>query len=125
MAQKQRVLIVEDDPGTLNLLDQIVTRAGYESIRASRGQEGLRILREQGADLILLDLMMKEVDGWTLLETVKADDQLAPIPVIIVSARHPSEDPFRTEAHTGMFEGYFVKPFDINELVAKLAEVLQ
>ena len=71
MAEKQRVLIVEDDPGTLALLTQIVIRAGYEPLRARRGEEGWALLQEERVDLLLLDLMMRDVDGWTLLETIK------------------------------------------------------
>jgi DNA-binding response OmpR family regulator len=124
MAPHHRVLIVEDDIGTLNLLDQIVQRAGYETILARGGREGLDLLRQNGADLVLLDLMMKDVDGWALLETVKADDHLGQIPVIIISAKHPAEDPERVEAHAGMFEEYLVKPFQVDALVARLAQLL-
>jgi DNA-binding response OmpR family regulator len=124
MAEKYRVLIVEDDPGTLKLLAQIVERAGYKAVLARGGQEGLALLQRDGADLLLLDLMMKDIDGWNLLETIKTDDRLLALPVIIVSAKHPREDPLRTEAHANMFEAYFVKPFDVNELVAKMTEVL-
>jgi CheY-like chemotaxis protein len=124
MADKPRILVVEDDPGTSYLLEQIVQRAGYTPVLARRGHEALHLLRETGVDLVLLDLMMKKMDGWTLLETIKADPHLSEIPVLIVSARHPREDPLRTEAHADMFEAYFVKPFEVDELVAKLAELL-
>ncbi len=124
MAQKHRILIVEDDPGTLNLLEQIVRRAGYEPCLARGAQEGLDRLQQDGADLLLLDLMMRNMDGWSLLEKIKADDLLRQIPVIIISARHPKEDPERTEAHAGMFEGYLVKPFEVNALIAKIGEIL-
>jgi DNA-binding response OmpR family regulator len=124
MADKYRILIVEDDPGTLKLLAHIVERAGYNPVLARSGQQGLQLLQEDGADLLLLDLMMKEMDGWDLLETIKTDDLLSALPVIIISAKHPREDPLRTEAHANMFEDYFVKPFDVNELVAKIAQIL-
>ncbi len=124
MAQRHRILIIEDDPGTLNLLEQIVRRAGYEPYLARGAQEGLERLRKDGADLLLLDLMMRNMDGWTLLERIKADDHLRQVPVIIISARHPREDPVRTEAHAGMFEGYLVKPFEVNVLLARIGEIL-
>jgi DNA-binding response OmpR family regulator len=125
LADKRRVLIVEDDLDTIHLLEQIVMRAGYEPVLARGGEEGLRLLREEGADLILLDLVMRGVDGWMLLETVKAESCLSPIPVIIVSARHPREDPTRTSTHADMFEDYLTKPFEVDELVARLQELLQ
>ena len=125
MIEKRRVLIVEDDPGTARLLAQVVKRAGYEAILARGAREGLGQLRTNGADLLLLDLMMREIDGWSLLKTIKADPGLAPLPVIIISARHPREDPVRTEAHAGMFVDYLVKPFEVDELVAKIKEILE
>lgn len=124
MARGQRVLIVEDDLGTLNLLSQIVERAGYEPILARGGQEGLDLLQERGADLVLLDLIMKDMDGWALLRTIRVDDRLGTVPVIIISAKHPAEDPRQMEEHAGMFEEYLVKPFEVDELVNKMAEVL-
>jgi DNA-binding response OmpR family regulator len=124
MAQRRRVLIVEDDLGTINLLGQIVKRAGYEPILARGGQEGLDLLQERGVDLVLLDLMMREMDGWALLRAIRADDRLGTVPVIIISAKHPAEHPRQMEAHAGMFEEYLVKPFEVDELVNKMAEVL-
>lgn len=124
MAEKHRVLIVEDDPGTINLLRHIVLRAGYEPILARGGKEGLRLLQEGGADLILLDLMMRDMDGWTVLETIKTDDRFCTLPVIIVSAKAPSEHPGAMDTHAAKFEAYFIKPFEINELLAKISELL-
>jgi DNA-binding response OmpR family regulator len=124
MARKHRVLIIEDDPGTLNLLNHIVIRAGYEPILARGGQEGLQLLQDAGADLVLLDIMMKGMDGWTVLETIKADSHLGNVPVIMVSAKTPSEHPSLMETYADMYEDYFLKPFNVNELVAKLAEIL-
>jgi DNA-binding response OmpR family regulator len=124
MAYDRRVLIIEDTPSTIDLLEQIVMRAGYTPVLARRGGEGLRILRQEGVDLVLLDLIMRDMDGWTFLETVRADRRFARLPVFIISARHPREDPKRMETHGGMFQAYFVKPFDVEELVTKLAEML-
>ncbi len=124
MTDKLRVLIVEDDPGTNYLLEQIVQRAGYTPILARRGGDALHLLREMGADLVLLDLIMKDMDGWTLLKTIKADPDFSEVPVLIISAKHPREDPQGTEAHADLYEDYFVKPFEVDELVAKLAELL-
>lgn len=124
MAEKRRILIIEDDPGTIKLIAQIVERAGHTALLARSGYEGLRLLRAGGIDLLLLDLMMKDIDGWTLLETIRADEYMSALPVLIVSAKHPQEDPVQTEAHAGMFTAYMVKPFEVNELVAKIAQIL-
>jgi adenylate cyclase len=124
MNPEKRVMIVEDDPGTINLLSQIVKRAGYQPILARGGWEALHLLQESGADLILLDLMMKGMDGWALLETIRGDARLGDVPVIIISAKHPAEDPHQVEAHADKFEDYLLKPFEVNELVARMSHLL-
>jgi len=125
MSQKPRVMIIEDDPDMIDLLSVILTRGGYEPVRALGGQEGLRLLREKQADLILLDLMMDDISGWQVLDAVKEDPDLRQIPVLIVSARHHLEEPEQTAAHEGLFEGYLVKPFVVRDLLVKIVEALE
>jgi adenylate cyclase len=125
LTQKPRVLIIEDDPDMIDLFCVILRRGGYEPVSGLGGQEGLRMLREGGADLILLDLMMDDISGWRVLEIVKEDESLRKIPVLIVSARHYLEDPDRTAAHSGMFQGYLVKPFVVRDLLTKIVEALE
>ena len=125
MTHKPRVMIIEEDPDMIDLLTVILKRGGFEPVSGLGGQEGLRVLREQGADLILLDLMMDDMSGWHVLELVKQDEALRMIPVLIVSARHFLEDPYQTEAHAGLFEGYLVKPFVVKDLLSKIVEALE
>jgi CheY-like chemotaxis protein len=125
MTQKPRVMIIEDDPDMIDLLSVILRRGGYEPVPALGGQAGLRSLQEGGADLILLDLMMEDLNGWKVLETVKTDKDLNRIPVLIISARHHLEDPETTAAHEGLFEGYLVKPFVVRDLLTAILEALE
>jgi adenylate cyclase len=125
MTEQPRVLVIEDDPDMIDLLSVILRRGGYKPVSAIGGQEGLRVLREEGADLILLDLMMDDISGWRVLELVKQDESLRSIPVLIVSARHFLEDPDQTAAHAGLFEGYLVKPFIVRGLLTKIVEALE
>ncbi len=124
MVATARILIVEDNPGTMNLLEQVVLRAGYAPVLARGGQEALDLLQDEGADLVLLDIMMRDVDGWTVLRSLKTDERLCRVPVIIVSAVAPSEHELLVAAHDGMYEDYFLKPFEIGELVSRIGEVL-
>jgi CheY-like chemotaxis protein len=117
-------MIIEDDPDMIDLLSVILRRGGYEPVAGLGGKEGLRLLRQGGADLILLDLMMDDMSGWQVLELVKQDETLRKIPVLIVSARHYLEDPDRTAAHAGLFQGYLVKPFVVRDLLTKIVEAL-
>ena len=123
MTQK-RVLIIEDDLDMIGLLKIILKRGGYEPISALGGKEGLRLLQEASVDLILLDLMMDDINGWEVLERIKADPALRMVPVIIVSARHQAEDPGQTETHSDQFEGYVVKPFVVRDLLTQIQEVI-
>jgi CheY-like chemotaxis protein len=124
MSTKQRIMIIEDDPDMIELLGLILRRGGYEPIPALGGKEGLRLLPETKVDLILLDLMMEDMSGWAVLETIKSDESLRSVPVIIVSARHHLEDPAQTTAHAGQFEGYLVKPFIVRDLLSEIQEAM-
>jgi DNA-binding response OmpR family regulator len=125
MTQKQRVMIIEDDLDTIELLRVILELKGYQPIPALGGRQGLHLLEEEGpVDLILLDLMMDDIDGWTVLRTVKADERFCEVPVVILSVRHHLEDLSKTKAHAGMYAGYMVKPFNVRELMAKIEEIL-
>jgi CheY-like chemotaxis protein len=124
MTASRQVLIVEDDPGTSHLLIQIVRRAGYEAALARNGHEALAYLDGHPTHLLLLDLMMRGMDGWTLLTRLRADERLAHLPVVIVSAVHPREQPARLAEYEGMYEAYFVKPFEVDKLVETIDQIL-
>jgi DNA-binding response OmpR family regulator len=125
MMSKKRVMIIEDDPDTIDLVKVILQLRGYEPIPALGGKTGLRLLQETKVDLILLDLMMDDLDGWTVLETIKADEGLCAIPVIILSVKHQLEDLRRAKAHASQYAGYVVKPFNVRTLLEKIIEVLE
>jgi CheY-like chemotaxis protein len=119
-----RILIVDDHPSTLSMLGEVVQGAGYEPLLALGGNDGLRLLRERQVDLILLDLMLEDMDGWTVLKTIKMDEDLNHIPVLIVTARNQLQEQHRIDAHAGLFEAYLLKPFLVEELLEKIAAIL-
>lgn len=121
----RRVLIIEDDPDIIQLLYYVATRAGCEPVLASGGKQGLRLAKKGGLDLILLDLMMDDLDGWSTLEALKADERLRPVPVIIVTVKQEVEDYAEIEAHAGMFESWVAKPFQVDELVDRIHKALK
>jgi CheY-like chemotaxis protein len=118
-------MIIEDDADMIELLSLILKRGGYEPIPAMGGVEGLRLLKDNGADLILLDLMMDDMNGWLVLESIRADEVLRHIPVLIVSARHYLEDGGRAWSKQDLFEGYLVKPFVVKDLLTQIVEALE
>ena len=82
------VLVIDDDPATRDLLTRFLTREGFAVRTASDGEAGLRCARELRPSTILLDVMMPRLDGWAVLSALKADPELAEIPVIMVSMVH-------------------------------------
>jgi threonine synthase len=84
----QRITIIEDDPDARRLLRRVLQARGeYQITEAAGGREGIELVRQQRPDLVLLDLMMPEVDGFEVLETIRADVELAHTRIIVVTAK--------------------------------------
>jgi CheY-like chemotaxis protein len=120
----ERILMIEDDEEMIALGELILAKESFEVLSATNGAVGLDLLRDNAVDLILLDIMMDEMDGWQVLEAIKADPQLASIPVIMLTARHYLEDEEMTAKHADQFVSYVVKPFVVRELVQEVQKVL-
>ncbi|HXW83246.1 MAG TPA: response regulator [Candidatus Binataceae bacterium] len=82
-----RVMVVDDDPDTVSILARHLQREGFQAIEASSGRECLRLLQQQEVDVILLDVMMPEMDGFEVCKALKNDPATAEIPVIMITAR--------------------------------------
>ena len=119
----QTILCIEDEREMIELCKIILGRRGYRVSGALGGEEGLQRAEEIKPDLILLDLMMPEVDGWEVLQRMKADEKLQNIPVIIVTAKSQEID--RVLAlHVAQVNDYVTKPFGPQELVDSVDRVL-
>ncbi len=96
-----RVAIIEDEPDAARLLRRILQARGeYQVFEAYDGRTGLNLIRREHPDLILLDLMMPDLDGFTLLEIVKSEEELRDVPVIVVTAKDLSPDDWlRLDGH--------------------------
>ncbi|MDP9266924.1 MAG: response regulator [Acidobacteriota bacterium] len=118
-----RILIIEDDPAHLHLVNEVIESAGFISLQVSNGAQGLRKLREERPDAVLLDLMMPEMDGFEVLRTMKQDESLRSIPVFILTGKDLTEEEERflsREAQALLTKGGPWK----EELLAKLRAVL-
>ena len=119
-----QVICVEDEPDMINLTKLILSRRGYNVIGAHGGQEGLRVIREQAPDLILLDLMMPDMDGWEVYHQIKADEKTRSIPVIVVTAKSQNIDKI-LGLHIAKVDDYITKPFNPTDLIESVERVLK
>ncbi len=118
-----RVLCIEDEPEMIELIRLILSRAGYEVLGAESGPEGLELLSEEKIDLILLDLMMPEMDGWEVYQRLKANERTRDIPVIIVTAKAQRIDRVLGLYIVGV-DDYITKPFSPKSLLNSVEQIL-
>jgi DNA-binding NarL/FixJ family response regulator len=119
----KRLLVVDDDPNLVLLVKDYLEFRGYEVVAASNGLEALEVMRRLTPDLIICDVMMPEMDGYTFVQTLRSDRATDWIPVIFLSARGQTADRVRG-LNTGA-EAYLVKPFEPEELVAQVEATLK
>ena len=123
MSDAKKLVCIEDDFELVDILKIILKHRGFEVFGATGGPEGLETLRRVKPDLVLLDLMMPDMDGWEVHRQMKADADLCRIPVIIVTA-----DSQPVTKHRGLevakVDDFIVKPFDVHELVRRIEKVL-
>lgn len=118
-----QILSIEDDPEMRGLIQLIFERQGHRVVGAKRGDFGLEFIETLNPDVILLDLMLPDIDGWEIYRQLKADKDLSEIPVIIVSARSLEND--QKAGHQLIGNDRFVqKPFGIDQLLDTVNEVL-
>jgi DNA-binding response OmpR family regulator len=120
---KKRVVCVEDEPEIIDLIRLILGRKGFDLTGATGGLEGLETIRRVKPDLVLLDLMMPDMDGWEVYQQMKADPELKSIPVIVVTAKAQSIDKI-LGLHIAKVDDYVTKPFGPQELLQSVERVL-
>jgi len=120
---KKRILCIEDDPEMIELIQLILERRGFIVEGAGGGKAGLEAIRAAPPDLVLLDLMMPDLDGWDVYQQMKADGATRHIPVIVVTASAQNIDR-EFGLHIAKVDDYIVKPFSPQDLLASVDRVL-
>jgi two-component system alkaline phosphatase synthesis response regulator PhoP len=118
-----RILVVDDDHDIVRLIKAYLEKAGYLVIGAYNGETALHILRRDHPDLLVLDLMLPDRDGWDLTRLIRANPSLAEIPIIMLTARVEDSDKI-----VGLEIGaddYITKPFNPREVVARVRALLR
>jgi two-component system response regulator VicR len=124
MAENKKVVVcIEDEPEMIDLVKLILGRKGFDLVGAVGGREGLETVRKLKPDLVLLDLMMPDMDGWEVYQQMKADDELKDVPVIVVTAKAQSIDKV-LGLHIAKVDDYVTKPFGPQELLQSVNKVL-
>src|SRR5690349_4060907 len=119
-AKRTTILTADDDPQLLRLVSRNLELEDYEVITASNGQQALEMIESQMPDLVLLDVMMPKMDGFTVCQRVRA---FSVVPILLITARGQDQDKVR-----GLDLGaddYLTKPFSVDELLARVRAVLR
>lgn len=116
----KRILVVEDNRDNMTLIVDVLTSLDYTVLQATDGEQGVELARREEPDLILMDLSLPRMDGWTAARTIKSDVDLAPIPIIALTAHAMVGD--RERALEAGCDDYITKPINLQELATKLQE---
>ncbi len=116
----KKILVIEDDPETIELLTSRLEANRFEMISASDGEEGLEKVNDDKPDLIILDVMLPKMDGYTFIRELKARKATEKIPVIVLTGKKKMEELFKLEG----VEDYIVKPYKINDLLERIQKYL-
>jgi len=119
----RKIVCIEDEREMIDLVKLILSRHGFEVIGANGGRAGLEAIRTHKPDLVLLDLMMPDMDGWEVYQQMKADDAIKETPVVVVTAKAQSIDKV-LGLHIAKVDDYITKPFGPEELRASIERVL-
>jgi CheY-like chemotaxis protein len=118
----EKILLVDDNTTNLQVLFQALSPEGYELLVAQSGEQALETAAEAKPDLVLLDVKMPGIDGFETFRRLRAGEATAEIPVVFISAHANVES--MDEAKVLGAEGYLTKPFQFDEVIAKVREVL-
>jgi CheY-like chemotaxis protein len=119
----KKILIVDDEPNIVLSLDYLVRKKGYTPFIARNGSEALAIAQTEIPDLILLDIMMPDIDGYEVCQTLKKDPRFNHTKIIFLSAKSKKED-----IEKGLQMGadkYFTKPFSTKQLLQEMVDLMQ
>jgi len=118
---KEKILVIDDDPRFVRLVDRVLAQNGYEVLKSSGGQEGLKLLYSQQPDLILLDVVMPRMNGWQVCERIR---DISDVPIIMLTGNRAAEDDIVCGLNYGA-DDYLIKPVGNRELLARIRATLR
>jgi DNA-binding response OmpR family regulator len=123
MKMKEHIVCIDDEPELLAIIRFILEREGFQVTGAVGGRKGLETIQKLKPDLVLLDLMMPDMDGWEVYQQVRSDVELKHIPFIVVTAKDSPIDK-SIGLHIAEVDAYLTKPLSPQELVQTIRRVL-
>ncbi len=117
----KKILVVDDDPAFVRLVERVLTQKGYEVLSAGSGEEGLRLLFAHRPDMVLLDVVMPRMDGWQTCSRIR---DISDIPIIMLTGKQKSEEDIVRGLDCGA-DDYLIKPVRSRELVARVRAMLR
>ena len=117
----KKILIVDDEPDMIELIKMRLVANGYKVVDAKDGLEGLEKASKEEPDLILLDIKMAQMDGYSMLRGLRQDEKMKSIPVIILTSYEKMKDIFEMEG----ISDYIMKPFDNQDFLSRVAKALK
>ena len=119
----KKIVYIEDDLEMTYLIKMILERKGYEIVSTNDGMEGFELIERENPDLVLLDLMMPNIDGWDIYHQIKSNENTSHIPVIIISAKAQPIDKV-LGLQIAKVNNYIGKPFKPQELLESIESIL-
>ncbi|OGX23557.1 MAG: hypothetical protein A2Y03_05275 [Omnitrophica WOR_2 bacterium GWF2_38_59] len=120
--KSKRILVVDDDPVIVKLLENRLTEKGYKVVSALEAADGLQMAINDSPDLIVLDVMMPIINGYNFCHLLKSEEGKKEIPIIFLTSRNSKED--IQIGHKMGADAYLTKPVDMGVLIAKINELL-
>ena len=118
----KRILVIEDEDNIAIALDYLMTREGYRLERIATGAGAVDLIRDQQPDLVLLDVMLPEVSGYEICQSVRADPDVGKTPILMMTARGSAME--RRKGLAMGADGFISKPFELKELRAEVRRIL-
>lgn len=121
---KGYLLVIEDDPDILKLLDRTLTIKGYRVVTASNGYDGLKIIRKERPELVITDIMMPKIDGFNLVHRLRIDPETRTIPVIFITVTYIAREDREFALNIGATR-FIQKPIDFDRFLKTVTDLLE
>ena len=117
----KKILVIDDDPNIVELIKNRLSVNGYQVVTAYDGEEGLQQVEAEHPALVIVDVLMPKMDGYTFVRTIRKSDETRDLPIIVVTAKDKMKDLFELEG----VKDYLIKPYQSEELLAKVSSYFE